>query len=90
MEDSIPSDYLHQNSCEMATKDNCNDNKDKCVQEDFEDDDATGRGLMKQLENYIIVDIGANLTSKKFARDLDSVIQRAKEAGKQITRINGG
>ena len=39
-------------------------------------------GFMEQFENYIIVDIGANLTSKKFARDLDSVIQRAKEAGK--------
>ena len=37
--------------------------------------------LMKQLTNYIIVDIGANLTNKKYARDLDSVIQRAKEAG---------
>ena len=38
--------------------------------------------FMKQFENYIIVDIGANLTNKKFARDLDSVIQRAKEAGR--------
>lgn len=38
--------------------------------------------LMKQLDNYILVDIGANLTNKKFARDLDSVIQRAKQAGK--------
>ncbi len=36
---------------------------------------------MKQLDNYIIVDVGANLTNKKFARDLDSVIKRAKEAG---------
>ena len=34
-----------------------------------------------QLDNYIIVDIGANLTSKKFARDLDSVIKRAKDSG---------
>jgi TatD DNase family protein len=32
-------------------------------------------------ENYIIVDIGANLTNKKYGRDLDSVIQRAKDAG---------
>jgi hypothetical protein len=32
-------------------------------------------------ENYIIVDVGANLTNKKYGRDLDSVIQRAKDAG---------
>jgi hypothetical protein len=32
-------------------------------------------------ENYIIIDIGANLTNKKYGRDLDSVIQRAKDSG---------
>jgi hypothetical protein len=32
-------------------------------------------------ENYIIIDVGANLTNKKYGRDLDSVIQRAKDAG---------
>lgn len=32
-------------------------------------------------ENYIIVDIGANLTNKKFSRDLDSVVVRAQDAG---------
>lgn len=32
-------------------------------------------------ENYIVIDVGANLTNKKFGRDLDSVIQRAKDAG---------
>lgn len=42
-------------------------------------------GLLRQLENYIIVDIGANLTNKKFSRDLDSVVQRAKDAG--VTKI---
>ena len=31
--------------------------------------------------DYMIVDVGANLTNKKFARDLDAVIDRAKEAG---------
>ena len=30
--------------------------------------------LMDKLSNYIIVDIGANLTNKKFSRDLDQVI----------------
>ena len=37
--------------------------------------------LLKQLDNYIIVDVGANLTNKKFSRDLDSVLQRAKDSG---------
>lgn len=32
-------------------------------------------------ENYVIVDIGANLTNKKFSRDLDSVVSRAQDAG---------
>jgi hypothetical protein len=30
---------------------------------------------------YMLVDIGANLTNKKFSRDVDNVVQRAKEAG---------
>ena len=51
--------------------------------EDIICDEANGNGkLMKQLNNYIIVDVGANLTNKKFSRDLDAVIQRAKDAGK--------
>ena len=41
--------------------------------------------VLKQLDNYIIVDVGANLTNKKFARDLDAVVQRAKDAG--VTKI---
>ncbi|KAA0201888.1 hypothetical protein HAZT_HAZT000262 [Hyalella azteca] len=36
-------------------------------------------------ENYVIVDIGANLTNKKFTRDLDSVVSRAQDAG--VTKI---
>ena len=46
--------------------------------------------LMKQLNNYIIVDVGANLTNKKFSRDLDAVIQRAKDAGKDINQVEMG
>jgi len=41
--------------------------------------------VMDNLTNYIIVDIGANLTNKKFSRDLDQVIQRATDAG--VTKI---
>lgn len=38
-------------------------------------------------ENLIVIDAGANLTNKKYSRDLDSVIQRAKDAGKFEFRI---
>lgn len=38
--------------------------------------------IMKECyENYILIDVGANLTNKKYSRDLDSVIQRAKDSG---------
>lgn len=33
-------------------------------------------------ENLILIDASASLTNKKFSRDLDSVIQRAQDAGK--------
>ena len=47
-----------------------------------------GKGkLMDNLSNYIIVDIGANLTNKKFSRDLDQVIQRATDSGEGGTFI---
>lgn len=32
-------------------------------------------------ENLIVIDVGCNLTNKKYSRDLDSVIQRAKDSG---------
>lgn len=37
--------------------------------------------LEKYYENYILIDIGAYLAHKKYSRDLDSVVQRAKDAG---------
>lgn len=40
-------------------------------------------------ENYILVDVGANLTNKKYSRDLDSVVQRAKDAGVQKIMVTG-
>ncbi|KAJ8672942.1 hypothetical protein QAD02_004203 [Eretmocerus hayati] len=40
-------------------------------------------------ENYVLVDVGANLTNKKYVRDLDSVIQRAKDAGVQKIMVTG-
>lgn len=36
-------------------------------------------------DNLIVVDVGANLTNKKYSRDLDSVVQRAKDSGKSIS-----
>jgi len=39
--------------------------------------------------SYILVDIGANLSNKKFSRDVDSVIQRAKEVGVQKIIVIG-
>ena len=50
-----------------------------------------GKGkLMDNLSNYIIVDIGANLTNKKFSRDLDQVIQRATDSGEEdhLSKVN--
>ncbi|KAG7297618.1 hypothetical protein JYU34_018331 [Plutella xylostella] len=40
-------------------------------------------------ENLIVIDIGANLTNKKYSRDLDSVVQRAKDAGVQKIMVTG-
>lgn len=38
-------------------------------------------------ENLIVIDVGANLTNKKYSRDLDSVVQRARDAGTYVRRI---
>lgn len=45
------------------------------------DDVLSTESLQKCFENYLLVDVGASLTNKKFSKDLDSVIQRAKDAG---------
>lgn len=39
-------------------------------------------------ENLIVIDVGANLTNKKYSRDLDSVVQRARDAGSLIKIFN--
>jgi len=56
---------------------------------DISSEETNGKGLMKKLNNYIIVDVGANLTNKKFSRDLDAVIQRAKDAGVSKLMVTG-
>ncbi|KAJ8972881.1 hypothetical protein NQ317_015786 [Molorchus minor] len=45
--------------------------------------------MEKCYENYILIDVGANLTNKKYNRDLDSVIQRAKDSGVQKIMVTG-
>lgn len=37
-------------------------------------------------ENLILIDAGANLTNKKYSRDLDAVIQRAQDSGTWMER----
>nr|CAG4640953.1 EOG090X080R [Eulimnadia texana] len=49
---------------------------------------------LKQIEDevaasYVLVDIGANLTNSKYSRDLDSVIERAKDAGVRKIMVTG-
>nr|CAG4637855.1 EOG090X080R [Chydorus sphaericus] len=39
--------------------------------------------------SFVLVDIGANLTSSKYARDLDSVLERAKDAGVRKIMVTG-
>lgn len=45
--------------------------------------------MAKCMENYIVIDVGANLTNKKYSRDLDSVIQRAKDSGVKKIMVTG-
>lgn len=40
-------------------------------------------------ENLIVIDVGANLTNKKYSRDLDSVVQRARDAGSYMYVFEG-
>lgn len=46
-----------------------------------ETDKKDDQSMEQCYENLIVIDIGANLTNKKYSRDLDSVVQRAKDAG---------
>ncbi len=63
----------------MACKEKSVDNPEKVV-------DGMSALKIKQIEDevassYLLVDIGANLTNSKYSRDLDSVVERAKDAG---------
>lgn len=59
-------------------------------QENLSGDVSSNLDDMKHcFENLIVIDAGANLTNKKYGRDLDSVIQRAKDAGVQKIMVPG-
>lgn len=55
-----------------------------------EDKTAPSSSMSECYENYVVVDVGANLTNKKYSRDLDSVIQRAKDSGVQKMMVTAG
>lgn len=56
---------------------------------DKDENSNTCNNMEKCYENYILIDIGANLTNKKYSRDLDAVIQRAKDSGNMnIMQLN--
>lgn len=69
------------------------DGEPKSAQQEI---DATAESLsvlrLKKIEDevsssYVLVDIGANLTNSKYSRDLDSVVERAKDAGQPHFQI---
>lgn len=39
--------------------------------------------------HYLLIDIGANLTNRKFNRDLESVLQRAEDVGVKKIIVTG-
>ncbi|CAH1954615.1 unnamed protein product [Acanthoscelides obtectus] len=59
------------------------------AQESMTTPEENQNNMEKCYENYILIDVGANLTNKKFGRDLESVIQRAKDSGVQKIMVTG-
>lgn len=37
--------------------------------------------IRENYDNYLLIDVGSNMVNKKFSRDLESVLQRAKDSG---------
>ena len=54
---------------------------DNSIGDQIKSNEEMLRSLRLASCNYMMVDIGANLTDRRFAKDLDSVVQRSKEAG---------
>ncbi len=75
-------------TCQQTTR--MADSKEKTVDNPENCADKLSELKLKQIEDdvassYILVDIGANLTNSKYSRDLDSVVERAKDAGLYMT-----
>lgn len=37
--------------------------------------------IKENYDNYLLIDVGSNMVNKKFSRDLESVLLRAKDSG---------
>lgn len=44
--------------------------------------------IRENYDNYLLIDVGSNMINKKFSRDLESVLQRAKDSGVFRFRID--
>lgn len=44
--------------------------------------------IRENYDNYLLIDVGSNMVNKKFSRDLESVLQRAKDSGVFRFRID--
>lgn len=42
--------------------------------------------IKENYDNYLLIDVGSNMVNKKFSRDLELVLQRAKDSGEFDTR----
>ncbi|XP_063705388.1 3'-5' ssDNA/RNA exonuclease TatD [Culicoides brevitarsis] len=51
--------------------------------------DTNASSMEHCFENLILIDCGSNLANKKYARDLDQVLKRAKDAGVQKIIVPG-
>lgn len=62
----------------------------KVVQDDVKRTFDSAEAVLEDLSGqYFITDVCANLTNKKFARDVDGVIQRAQNAGVKKVIVSG-
>lgn len=81
----------NNNICGAAAAANSIDSSNNNNTTTTDDDDCVPANSMSHCyENLIVIDAGANLTNKKYSRDLDSVVQRAKDAGEPPMMPRGG
>ncbi|XP_015919366.2 3'-5' ssDNA/RNA exonuclease TatD [Parasteatoda tepidariorum] len=64
--------------------------KDDVKRSKFNTSSDCAEAMLEKMDGeYLITDVCANLTNKKFARDVDSVIQRSKNAGIKKIIVSG-